>query len=107
MMEEFKTNQGRFYISANREEMFERYPNLLRFDLGDYVYKKYYDLDGQDYIDIRTMYENQIRTFFDSQYEVSVEDITYGLKNSIQPQQMATLIMQRNNNSDKGDNTNA
>ena len=107
VMEEMKKNGGRFYISLSREEMLERYPLHLCFNLGDYVYKKYYDLDGQDYIDIRTMYENQVRTFFNGQYEITGEDITHGLKNNIKPKEMAILIIQKTINSNKGDNTNA
>lgn len=97
LMEEIRKNNGHFYTSLSREEMLERYPNHLVFDLGDHVYKKYYDLDRQGNVDVRSMYKNQIASFMPDNYEISEEDIDSGLMNNIKPNNMATLIMRRKN----------
>ena len=106
MMEEIKKNNRRFFISLDRKEMLERYPDHLIFDLGDHVYKHYYDLDGQDYIDIRTMYRNEVESLLLNGHKMSEGDITYGLLNNIKPDRMATRISQKKyleENVDKGE----
>ena len=106
MMEEMKRNGGHFFISLDRKEMLERYPDHLVFDLGDHVYKHYYDLDGQDYIDIRAMYRNDIESILSSECKISEDDITYGLLNNVKPDRMAIRISQKRyleENIDKGE----
>ena len=95
LLEELK-NHGGFYISLDRSDMLERYPNHLKFDLGDHVYKKYYDLDRQGIIDIRTMYKEQVKSFLPGDYIVADSDIDDGLLNNIQPEEMANTITTRN-----------
>lgn len=111
LMEEIRKNNGHFYTSLSREEMLERYPNHLVFDLGDHVYKKYYDLDRQGNVNIRTMYKNQIERLLPGDYEISEENISYGLINNVKPNDMATLVMRQKecvaNIDNKGDNNNA
>jgi hypothetical protein len=106
-MEEIRKNNGHFYTSLSREEMLERYPNHLVFDLGDHVYKKYYDLDRQGSVDIRIMYKTQIENLLPGNYDVLEEDIDDGLLNNIKPDVMAETITNRNNINNKGDNKNA
>lgn len=96
LMEAMENNNGRFYISLDRPSMIERYPHHLRFDLGDRVYKKYYDLDRQGFIDIRTMYKEQVKSFLPGDYIVADSDIDDGLLNNIQPEKMANTITTRN-----------
>ena len=97
LMEAMHSNNGRFYIALDRPTMLERYPNHLKFDLGDHVYKKYYDLDRQGVIDIRTMYKEQVKAFLPGDYIVADSDIDDGLLNNIQPEEMANKITTRNN----------
>ena len=96
LMEELKNNRGHFYVSLDRPAMLERYPNHLRFDLGDRIYKKWYDLDRQCTIDIRNMYKEQVQSCLPGDYEIIDSDIDNGLIKNIQPNDMATLIMRRN-----------
>ena len=96
LMEELRTNQGHFYTSLDRKEMLDRYPNHLKFDLGDRVYRKWYDLDRQGVIDIRTMYKEQVKSFLPGDYIVADSDIDDGLLNNIQPEEMANTITTRN-----------
>jgi hypothetical protein len=91
LMESFQSNNGRFYISLERSEMFERYPNHLRFDLGDKVYKSYADIDDEKFIDIRNMYKEQVEKLVEG-YTCTDEDITYGILNTIKPSKMAENI---------------
>ena len=105
-MEEMKKNNGHFFISLDRKEMLGRYPDHLIFDLGDRVYKHYYDLDGQNYIDIRTMYKNDVESFLSGECKISEDDITCGLLNIIKPDRMAMSISQKKyleENVDKGE----
>ena len=96
LMEAMHSNNGRFYIALDRPTMIERYPNHLRFDLGDHVYRKWYDLDRQGFIDIRTMYREQVKTFLPGDYDITDSDIDDGLLNNIQPEEMANTITRRN-----------
>lgn len=112
LMEAMKSNNGHFYISLDRPSMIERYPNHLRFDLGDHVYRKWYDLDREGFVDIRTMYKEQVKTFLPGDYIVADSDIDDGLLNNIQPEKMANTITRRNdcviNNKNKeGENKDA
>ena len=111
LMEEIRKNNGHFYTSLSREEMLERYSNHLVFDLGDHVYKKYYDLDRQGSVDIRTMYKNQVESILPGDYIVADSDIDDGLLNNIQPEKMANAITRRNgcviNKNKEGENKNA
>ena len=96
LMEEIRKNNGHFYTSLSREEMLERYPNHLVFDLGDHVYKKYYDLDRQGSVDIRTMYKNQVESILPGNYDIFEEDISNALLHNIKPNDMANIIIERN-----------
>lgn len=95
LMEELRTNQGHFYTSLDRPAMLERYPNHLRFDLGDHVYRKWYDLDRQGFIDIRTMYCEQVKTFLPGDYDITDSYIDEGLLKNIKPEDMASLIIKQ------------
>ena len=111
LLEELK-NHGGFYTSLDRSDMLERYPNHLKFDLGNHVYKKYYDLDRQGVIDIRTMYKEQVQSFLPGDYIVADSDINDGLLNNIQPEEMANKITARNscvvnNKNQEGENKDA
>ncbi len=105
LMEEIRKNNGHFYTSLSPDEMFERYPNHLVFDLGEHVYRKWYDLDREGFVDIRTMYKTQIEMCAPG-LTIADNDITYGLINSVKPNDMANIII-NNTRVDKGDNANA
>ena len=95
LMEAMKSNNGRFYISLDRPTMIERYPNHLRFDLGDHVYRKWYDLDREGFVDIRGMYKEQVQSCIPGGYIVSDSHIDEGLLKNIKHDVMATLIMKQ------------
>ncbi len=111
LMEAFKSNNGHFYVSLDRPSMIERYPNHLRFDLGDHVYRKWYDLDREGFVDIRGMYKEQVQACLPGSYIVSDDNVTEGLLRNIKPDMMADLIMRCKDCvpriMDKGDNKNA
>ena len=112
LMEAMHSNNGRFYIALDRPTMIERYPNHLRFDLGDHVYRKWYDLDRQGFIDIRTIYREQVKAFLPGDYIIADSDIDDGLLNNIQPEEMANTITTRNdcvinNKNQEGENKDA
>ena len=89
-LEEIKKNGGRFYGVLDRNEMVERYPHLLVFDMGENVYKHTYDIENEGYIDIRTMYQQQVAALTNK--ELSEEDITNCLLGNIKPEVMANIL---------------
>lgn len=95
LMEAMKSNNGHFYISLDRPTMLERYPNHLRFDLGDHVYRKWYDLDREGFVDIRGMYKEQVQSCLPGDYNVTDSHIDEGLLKNIKPDIMAALIMKQ------------
>ena len=95
-MEQVPGERGlRYYTSLSREEMFERYPKLLRFSLEDKVYRSPYEVEENKFLDIRQMYRDQVEILLPLGYEMMVEDVTNGLLQSTNPVTMATSIMKR------------
>jgi hypothetical protein len=53
-------------------------------------------LDREGFVDIRTMYKEQVNSFLPGDYIVADSDIDDGLLNNIQPEKMANTITTRN-----------
>ena len=99
LMEELRRNGSSFYISMSREEMVAKYPDHLVFDLGNHVYKHFFDLDRGDPIDIRNMYRDQIQSFISETVDISDNDISYGLKNNMKPDRVAEMLKSKTQHS--------
>ena len=81
--------------------MFERYPNLLRFTLEDRIYNHPYEIEEQKFLDVRSMYKVMVEEYMPEGLLMATSDVDNGLMNSIQPKDIANIIIERNKEREK------
>lgn len=95
-MEKVQGEKGTYYVSLTRAEMLEKYPDLLKFTLEDRVYKHPYEIEEQKFLDIHSMYKAMVEDYMPDGLSVSTSDVHKGLMNNIHPENMAKMIIERN-----------